>query len=202
MVEPMGVSPVGANPDAEQDKELILSTMEDRLVEPFEMIGTRLKDLEEDLGELRDIVFKLVTGFSEGVDSYHRNTLSDEIRGKYGAELEPLDGFYKDTHDSSFSDELINSLMGEGAPDEEGRDGFIRSKIDEARGKYGKYLGGSMGAGAPAAVMVDAHEAMESPAKEAAEEAATEGMEEKPKDNVQLMIDQLTAAGGRRKASK
>jgi hypothetical protein len=137
-----GLPPGGVNPDQGADYEEICNVMEEKLVPVFDMIGKEIHDLHEDQGELQELVFKLLTSVIGAADGHRRDGLSQKLMGKYGSDIEPLDGFMQDTQGKKFSDELIDSLMGDGAPeDDEGIDGLVQSKLGEAKGKYGKYLG-------------------------------------------------------------
>jgi hypothetical protein len=156
MPEDMGTG----NPDAAQDEGLIQSVMQRDLGPIFEAIGSRLKDLEEDLGEAKDLLYKFAEGLIGAADNHKRTTLSGELSTKYGKDMEPFEGFYKDTQGKGFSEAILEELMGDGAPGDEERDGYIQNKLAEAKGKYGKYVGikdeeppaqGELGLEAPAA---------------------------------------------------
>jgi hypothetical protein len=136
-----------ANPDAAQDYDMICNVMEEKLVPVFTMIGKEIKDLHEDLGELQGLVFKLMTSMIGAADDHKRGGYQEMLKSQFGQDIEPLDGFYQDTQGKKFSDELLDGLMGEEGLDEAGTPGFIKSKIEEAKGKFGKYLGGAAPAG-------------------------------------------------------
>lgn len=131
----------GGNPDASQDKELINSIIQETLGPVFEAISSRLKDLEEDLGETKDLEMKLAQGLIGAADGHKRSMLTDEISSKYGKDIEPIEGFHKDIYGKGFTDSLLDEIMGEGGPSDEERDGWLQGKIKEAKGKYGKYIG-------------------------------------------------------------
>lgn len=175
------------NPDAVQDEELILSVMERNLGPIFQAIGSRLKDLEEDLGETKDLLFKFTEGLIGAADNHRRTSLSSEISSKYGKDIEPFDGFYKDTMGKGFSDSLIEELMGENAPDEGSRDEFIKNRLGEARGKYGKYVGYKEEVPLPEA------EVPEETGMESEEEASPEG-----EDSISKIQRELFSVGGKK----
>ena len=129
------------NPDAAQDESLIQEVLQRDLGPIFEEMGSRLRDLEEDLGETKDLLHKFCEGLISSADGYRRNQLSDELSSKYGKEMEPFEGFHKDVYGRGLSESLLDELMGEGAPKEEERDEWIKGKLNDAKGKYGKYLG-------------------------------------------------------------
>lgn len=129
------------NPDAAQDEALIQSVMERNLGPIFEAIGSRLQDLEEDLGEVKDLLFKFTEGLIGAADNHRRTMLSSEISSKFGKAIEPFEGFYKDTQGKGLSDSLIEELMGDNAPGDDEREEWIKGKLMEAMQKHGKYVG-------------------------------------------------------------
>lgn len=185
------------NPDAAQDEALIQSVMERNLGPIFEAMGARLKDLEEDLGETKDLLFKFTEGLIGAADNHRRTTLSGELSSRYGKLMEPFEGFYKDTQGKGMSESLLEELMGEGGPDDEGREEFILNKIREAQGKFGKYVG--MGKKEEAAVApvpeAPAEVPPEAPAEAAPEEMA---VEESPSevDPIAGIMEKLKSVGG------
>lgn len=190
MPEPMEGA---GNPDAGQDRALIQAVIQQELSPIFEVIASRFKDLDEDLGEARDLLFKFAQGLISTADDHKRGVLTSELTNKYGKDFEPLDGFYKDTMGKGFTDSIIEELMA-GEYDEAGRDEFVKGKLGEARGKYGKYLGMGAEPTQPAVAEVGiSHEAAESPEKEAAEESADDG-----RDSVERLMYQVSNLGGKK----
>lgn len=194
----------GGNPDARQDTDLILSVMQENLGPLFEILGSRIKDLEEDLGETKDLLFKLAEGLIGAADGHKKTQLSDMISSKYGADIEPLDGFYKDVHGKGFADSLIEELMGDNAPDEAGMDEWIKNKLGDAKGKYGKYIGiktevepdkEAVAEAVEPAAVEPAAEAAESEEKQAEEEAP----EEPAKGAADGIFEQFTSLGGQKR---
>lgn len=184
----------GGNPDASQDESLIQSVLERDLGPIFEAIGTRLKDYEEDLGQLRDMFYKFAQGLIGAADNHKRSSLTEELSTKYGKDIEPLDGFYKDTMGKGFSDSILEELMGDGAPDEGSRDEWIKGKLGEAKGKYGKYIG--IKDEPPAAVV--AEEKVEPPVEQAKEEDTGEE-ESGGADSISQIMNQMKALGGKKR---
>lgn len=181
------------NPDEGQDRVLIESILAEELGPIFELVGSRLRDLEEDLGEAKDLLYRFALGLVETADTHKKGVLSEEIGSKYGKDIEPLDGFYKDTMGKGLSETLLEELMGEGAPDEASRDSWIRGKLDEAKAKFGKYVGIQPEGKVEMAVEAATPE----PAKEPElpfEEAAEEG----PVDAVGALMSQMKELGGKR----
>lgn len=174
------------NPDAGQDRALIQSVLQEELAPVFEVIASRFKSLEGELAQAKDLLMKFSFGIIDTADQHRRSTLSDMISSKYGADIEPFDGFYKDTMGKGFSDSLIEELMGQdGMPDDTGLDQFMQGKLGEARGKFGKYLGMPVAKetvvsvkGGPNSGEESAHEEIEKGAEKAAEEGAPEAAEE------------------------
>jgi len=194
----------GGNPDAAQDEGLIRAVMQESLGPIFDTIGERLKDLEEDLGETRDLLFELCEKLIGAADGHKRTMLSDEISQKYGKDIEPFEGFYKDTQGKGFTDSILEELMGENAPDEGGRDEWMKNKLNEARGKYGKYVGIKAEV-EPAAEKAEematpggeaAAEAAESPEKAAEEEAGAPAAGGGAADQI---FEQLKSLGGKKR---
>ena len=179
------------NPDAGQDETLIQSVMQRDLGPIFEAIGSRLKDLDEDLGEVRDLLYKFTEGLIGAADNHKRTMLTDEISSKYGKDIEPFEGFYKDTQGKGFTDSILEELMGEGAPGDEERDGWMQGKLGEAKQKYGKYVGLQQ----------------EPPAEEKAEPVEKQQKEEEAgemdkggedTDPVSKIMNQMKGVGGRK----
>jgi hypothetical protein len=192
MAEDMGKG----NPDAAQDETLITSVMERTLGPIFEAIGSRLKDLEEDLGENRDLLYKLSEGIIGAADEHKRTTLTGEISSKYGKDIEPFEGFYKDTQGKGFTDAILEELMGDGAPDETGRDEWMKNKLGEARKKYGKYVGIKDEEEVPIEKPAEGEQPMEEKAEAPEEKQAEEKTGEEPADAVSGLMNQLKAVGG------
>lgn len=194
----------GGNPDAAQDESLIQSVMQRDMGPIFEAIGSRLKDLEEDLCESKDLLYKLCEGLIGAADGHKRTALTDELSSKYGKDIEPLDGFYKDTKGKGYMESLLEELMGEGAPDDAGRDEFVKKRIGEDRGKYGKYLGIKAEVEPPAEAKAEeaapggemAAEAMESPAEQAEEEVIPEDGGGSPIDEI---FNEVKSLGGKKR---
>lgn len=180
------------NPDARQDESLIQSVMQRDLGPIFEAVGSRLKDLEEDLGEVKDLLYKFTQGLIGAADNHKRTMLTDEISSKYGKDIEPFEGFYKDTMGKGFTDSILEELMAEGAPDDAGRDEWIQNKLGEARGKFGKYVG----------IKDEVEAPVEPPAEAAApmaEEAQPELFEEEAPeegDAISKLMNQVKSVGG------
>lgn len=184
------------NPDAMQDETLIQEVMRRDLGPILMAVGNRLKDLEEDLTETKDLLFKFTEGLIGAADNHKRMSLSSELSTKYGKDFEPFEGFYKDTQGKGFSDSILEELMN-GDFDDEGRDGFIKGKLDEAKGKFGKYVGlekKEEEAAPPMTEVAITEEKGESPAEQAGEEPA----EEEPMDAVSKIHKELMSVAGKR----
>jgi hypothetical protein len=67
-----------------------------------------------------------------------KGSFQELLTTKYSKDLSPLDQFYGDTFGNKFSDELIEELLSDNP---ENPEEFISGKINETKGKYGKYLG-------------------------------------------------------------
>lgn len=191
------------NPDAGQDRQLIQQILAEELGPVFEVIESRLKDLEEDLGETKDLLMKFTEALVSSADGYKRSSLSEELMGKYGKDIEPYDGLMKDTVGKSFSESLLDELMGEGAPDEAHRDEWMKGKLENAKGKYGKYIGISVGEKPEAeAKEAEAADKLAEAEAEEAPEAAAEGEEEESpmsasESAAEGLMNQLKGLGGK-----
>jgi hypothetical protein len=121
----------GASPNYDE----ICGVMEDRLVPVFELLGSRLKDLEESNSELKDLLFKIVSGFGDAVNEHKKGGYSEMLASKYGPDLEDIGGPYSEIYGKDIKDELLEKLMGgelgeDGIPDFVGG---IRAKFDKIR---------------------------------------------------------------------
>jgi hypothetical protein len=201
----------GGNPDAAQDEGLIQSVMQRELGPIFEAIGSRMKDLEEDLGEAKDLLYKFTQGLIGAADNHRRTSLSEELSTKYGKDMEPLEGFHKDVYGKGLSESLLEELMGDEGPGDDEREEWIKGKLGEAKGKFGKYVGikaeeapaesAPEGAGLEAPVP-EATGVMEGTAKEeptGGEEPPMESEEESGDeggDTVSKLMNQMKSLGG------
>lgn len=122
----------GASPNYDE----ICSVMEERLVPVFELLGSRLKELEESNSELKDLLFKIVSGFGDAVNEHKKGGYSEMLASKYGPDLDEIGGPYSEIYGKDIKDELLEKLMGgelgeDGIPDFVGG---IRAKFDKIRG--------------------------------------------------------------------
>jgi len=193
------------NPDAAQDEGLIQSVISRELGPIFEAIGARLRDFEEDLGETKDLLFKFTQGLIGAADSQKRSSLSDELSGKYGKDMEPYEGFHKEVYGKGLSDSLIEELMGDEAPGDDERDEWIKGRLGEAKSRFGKYVGvkeevlPAEGEDALEAAPAEAPMAEEAPPEEAPpEEAPPEEAPEEEPDAVSKIMSQMKSLGGDR----
>jgi hypothetical protein len=132
---------MGGNPDASQDESLIMSVIQRELGPVLEAMGSRLSEQGEALEEVKDLVFKFTQGLIGAADNHKRTAFGEELSGKYGKDIEPFEGFHKEVYGKGFSDSLMDDFMGEGGPGDDEHDAWIQSKLNDAKGKYGKYVG-------------------------------------------------------------
>lgn len=186
------------NPDAAQDESLIHAVIQRELGPIFEAIGVRLRDLDEDLGETRDLLYKFSEGLIGAADNHKRTMLTDKLSSSYGKDMEPFEGFYKDTQGKGFMDSILEELMGDGAPGDEELDGWMQNKLNDAKGKYGKYVG--LQAEAPGAPPVSVEEKSEGElppeAMEAGGEMPAEAGPEEEADPVMKIMKKMTSVQG------
>lgn len=121
------------------DYEAICAKVKADLQPAIEMIGNELKSLRQENDELKDIVFKMVTSFSDAIGAHKQQGLRSSLMEKYGPDIESMGGFYKDAYDSDLVDDLLEALMGhDGDPME-----MAGESVSNLKAKFGKYLGGS-----------------------------------------------------------
>jgi hypothetical protein len=117
------------------DYEAICAKVKADLQPAIEMIGNELKALREENDQLKDIVFKMVTSFSDAVGSHRQQGLRSSLMEKYGSDIESIGGFYKDAYDSDITEDLLEALMGaEGDPME-----MAGESLRTLKEKFGKY---------------------------------------------------------------
>ena len=178
----------GGNADAGQDYDQICQVVEEKLAPVFEMIGNEFKNQRNEINELKDIIYKMVTSFHDAVGSQKRSGIESMISSKYGADLEALKPVYADFRGGDIVSDLLDALA-----DQDGdHDEMAGSFIEAAKGKYGKYLG----AGKPSVeVSVESGQTL-------GDDTAEEPMEEKAEstDPVEIMKRKVLALRGRKTA--
>jgi len=111
----------------------ICAVIEERLIPVFELVGQRLQGLEESNAELKDTLFKIVSGFGDAVHEHKRGGFSEMLGSKFGPDMEELKGPYSDIYGKDLAGELVDKLMG----GELGEDG-IPDYIGGIRAKFGR----------------------------------------------------------------
>jgi phage-related minor tail protein len=193
-----GDSPAGGHADAAQDYEQICEVVENKLAPVFTMIGEELKSQREEIAGLKDIIYKMVTSFSDSVGQHKRQGLQSTIMGKYGSDLEALKPVYSDFRGSDIVEDLIGALMeADGNPEE-----LAGQFIEQAKGKFGKYLGGTPAPGKEVSVEIEAvgEPVAEEKAEEVAEEKAPEA-DGKQDDPAMKILNQVRSLRGARKTA-
>lgn len=194
-----GDSPAGgSHPDAAQDYAQICEVVENKLAPVFTMIGEELKNQREEIAGLKDIIYKMVTSFSDSVGQYKRQGLQSTIMGKYGSDLEALKPVYADFRGSDIVEDLLGALMeADGNPEE-----LAGQFIEQAKGKFGKYLGGVPASGKEVSVEIEAggEPVVEEKAEEVAEEKAPES-DGKQDDPAMKILNQVRSLRGARKTA-
>lgn len=112
------------------------SAIEDQLVPVFEILGSRLKALEEGLAEQKDIIYKIVSGFGDAVNEHKKGGYQELLASKYGPDLDSIGGDYSEMYGKDLKQELLDKLMG-GEMGEDGIPGFvggIKEKFAKIRG--------------------------------------------------------------------
>lgn len=187
-----GDSPSGGHADAAQDYDQICQVVEEKLAPVFTMIGQELKSLRDENNDLKDIVYKMVTSFSDSVGQYKRQGLQSQIMGKFGPDLEALKPIYADFKGGDIVEDILNALMeAEGDPE-----AHVAGFLDQAKAKFGKYLGG---APAPEKAVEVSVEAPAEPVEEEVKEP--EEAPEEEADPVSKIMNQVSSLRGRRKTA-
>jgi len=138
------------NQDAGQDYAQICSVIEEKLSPVFHMIGQDLQQLRQENDDLKDIVYKLITSFHDGVNGYKMNGIKSSVLPKFADDLGLYGTAAKDLYGVDLESELMNALMEGGDPDEVG--GRVIGPYKE---RLGKYLGGAPAPGKEVSVEVE-----------------------------------------------
>jgi hypothetical protein len=94
------------NEGAAPGYEEICAVIEERLIPVFELVGQRLQGLEESNAELKDTLFKIVSGFGDAVHEHKRGGFSEMLGSKFGPDMEELKGPYSDIYGKDLAGEL------------------------------------------------------------------------------------------------
>ncbi len=99
------------------------------------MVGQKLEEQAQEISDLKDLVYKMVTSFSDAVGNYKQQGLRSSLMDKFGPDLESIGGFYKDAYDSDITEDLLQALAGyDGDPME-----MAGESINALKAKFGKY---------------------------------------------------------------
>lgn len=141
----------------------------------FDLLGQRLKALEDGHGEMKDALTKIIGGFGDAVTSHKKDGFTSMLNDRHGGDLAELGDPYKDIYGSDLASDLIDKLMG-GELDENGvadHIGGIKAKFAKLRGIPGEEpKGEAVEVEAPAEKESPDEEAKESPDYQAGEEDA------------------------------
>jgi hypothetical protein len=117
----------GFHSDAQADQDLIWQ----ELTPAFEQIGNELRSARQDIDDLKEVIYKVVTGLHGAVNDHRKAGLSEELNGKYGPDLDELDGLHGDIGQGDYRSKLLDALMGDDVGED--RDGFIATHMAEAK---------------------------------------------------------------------
>jgi hypothetical protein len=186
------------HPDAPQDREQTMQILEEKLAPAFEMIGKRFREQQCEIDDLKDIVYKMVTSFSDAVGGYKRQGMHSTIMGQYGPDLEALKPVYSDFKGSDIVEDLIDALMGqEGDPSE-----MAGQFVNAAKEKFGKYLGGAPAMGKEVSLEVSAEPSAEPSAEEDdAMQASKPDLGGESQDPAMKILNQVRSLRGARKTA-
>ena len=161
------------NPDAQADKELICQTIDEYLVPTFKLLGEMLSAIEKKADSANQQCTLIIDTMHDAMTGYRQNDFQTNLLPKFQPDLDSLDSFYSDTQGNKFSDQLIQELL---STEIDNPEEYVSSKINNAKGKYGKYLG----------IGVTVAPTGESPAVESAEPAAEEAGESAPEETAEM----------------
>lgn len=186
------------HPDAPQDYEMICQVIEEKLAPSFEIIGKELASLRQENDSLKDIVYKLITSFSDAVGQHRMGGIRESVLPKYAGDLGTIGPMAKDLLGKDIEAELLDALMnGDGDPDE-----IANGVLGPYKEKFGKYLGGAPAPGKEVSVEVESKPAEEGhgkldlePPKEEVKEDAESG------DPVTAMFNKVRSVGRPRKTA-
>ena len=143
----------GASPNYDE----ICGVLEQRLEPVFELVGSRLQELEDTLAQQKDILYKMVTGFGDAVNEHKKGSYSEMLASKYGPDLDEIGGPYSDLYGKDIKAELLEKLMG-GEMGEDAIPGFVGGIKEKFAKIRGPAIDGSMKPPEPVAEEVKAEE--------------------------------------------
>ncbi len=185
-----GGGPAG-HPDAPQDMALIKQELAAELGPVFELLASQIQSLRQELESTQDIVVKLITGAHDAYTTHQRAGLMDNLKSKFGADMEPYSGIYSDLQGRDMLEDIVDQIMQHGVGDED-QEPFVKSFLDQVGGKFGKYVG------KPDAVAVKVETA--EPANESEDEPAKPDEESsEPESPAAKLMSQLASASKRGK---
>jgi hypothetical protein len=126
------------SPDDEIYNE-VCRIFDEKLSPVFDFISNEFERIREDNNETREILFKLITGFHDGVSSYNRTSLADKIKTGFDSDLSSLSGPYNDIYGKDMVEEILDRIQTEGIPDD-GRDGYIADFLNKTRDVLGRHI--------------------------------------------------------------
>lgn len=155
----------GASPNYDE----ICSVIEERLVPVFELLGNRLKAIEDKTGEHDDILFKIVSGLGDAVNEHKKGSYSEMLASKYGPDLDEIGGPYSELYGKDIKDELLEKLMG-GEMGEDAIPGFVGGIKEKFAKIRGPAPDGSVGGTPPEEPAVEVQEEVKPVEEEPADE--------------------------------
>ena len=168
----------GASPNYDE----ICNVLEERLVPVFELLGSRLQEIEDKTGVHDDILHKLVGGFGDAVNAHKRDNYSQKLAAN--PDIEGIKGDYSDLYGKDITEELLDKLMG-GELDEEGIPGFVGGYKEKFAKIRGPATDGSVAPSPEGEPVAEEAKIEEKPAEEAPPE------EEEPPDMAGKMAKSL-----------
>jgi hypothetical protein len=200
-LQSQGDDAAGGNSDAGADYDQICQVIETKLAPAFEMIGQELKSLRDENDGLKDIVYKLITSFSDSVNNHRMGSMRETVLPKYAGDLGTYGPMAKDLMGDDIEQKLLEALMsGDGDPDE-----IANGVLGPYKEKFGKYLGGAPAPGKEAEVTVTegGSEPQGELDLEPQAESTSEGeppKEKKPGRASDALFEQMAKVSGRKTA--
>ena len=108
----------GASPNYDE----ICNVLEERLVPVFELLGSRIQEIEDKTGQHDELLRKMVGGFGDAVNAHKRDGYSQKLSAN--PDIEAIKGDYSTLYGKDITEELLDKLMG-GEMQEDGIPEFI-----------------------------------------------------------------------------
>lgn len=164
------------HPDAAQDQAQIAETLGPVL----EILLSQNQALEERLGQLEQVVIKLITGANDAVKSHKRAGLTEMIGGQFAPQIGPYSDIYKDVMGRDIAEDIVNMLESQGI-EGDGIGQAVERFVKMVEGRFGKYV--------PKPTAVEVEVSSGPVPEEVKEEIQEESGESGPKDEFEKLLN-------------